>query len=62
VHHTGCNGNNYAALTIAVDRDFAVAVITNAGGDSAPHAVDDVQYFIGDVLARDPAVFAEHAP
>ncbi|HSH94902.1 MAG TPA: serine hydrolase domain-containing protein [Roseimicrobium sp.] len=48
--HNGSNGNNMAACTIGVERDFAVCVMCNAGGPETSKWVDEVQFFIGERL------------
>jgi len=40
--HTGSNTMNFAVVWMAPKRDFAVMVATNAGGDEAPKACDEV--------------------
>lgn len=49
IWHSGTTGVNFATCGIGVERDFAVCVMTNAGGP-ANKACDDVQYFVGDYL------------
>ena len=51
IWHNGSTGINMAACTIGIDRDFAVCVMTNAGGDGANQACDEVQFWVGDHLA-----------
>jgi D-alanyl-D-alanine carboxypeptidase len=48
--HSGSTGRNYATCSIGVQQDFAVCVMTNAGGGPASKACDDVQFFVGDYL------------
>ena len=50
IWHNGSTGVNYATCGIGVERDFAVCVMTNAGGGPAAKACDDVQFFVGDYL------------
>ena len=40
--HTGSNTMNFAVVWMAPKRDFAVLVVTNAGGEAAPKACDEV--------------------
>ncbi|MGH6628720.1 MAG: serine hydrolase domain-containing protein [Burkholderiales bacterium] len=54
IWHNGSTGINMATCTIGVERDFAVCVMTNAGGDAAGKACDAVQFWVGDYLARMP--------
>ena len=54
IWHNGSTGINQATCTLGVQRDFAVCVMTNAGGDPANKASDQVQYWVGDYLARQP--------
>jgi CubicO group peptidase (beta-lactamase class C family) len=39
--HNGTNGLWFSTVWIAPERDFAVLVVANAGGDSAAHACDE---------------------
>ncbi len=52
VWHNGSTGINMAACTIGTGRDFAVCVMTNAGGEGANKACDEVQFWVGEYLAR----------
>lgn len=56
IWHNGCNGHNYADITIGVDRDFAVITLINAWkeNDGPSHAVDEVQKFVSDLVAHHP--------
>jgi hypothetical protein len=54
IWHNGSTGINQAVCTIGVQRDFAACVMTNAGGEPTGKACDEVQFWIGDYLARQP--------
>ncbi len=52
--HTGSNTMNFAVVWMAPKRDFAVLVATNAGGDEAPKACDEVAAALIDEYLRTP--------
>jgi len=58
IWHNGCNGHNYAELTIGVARDFAVVALINAWkeNDGPSQASHEVQEYVSDLVAHHPGM------
>jgi CubicO group peptidase (beta-lactamase class C family) len=54
IWHNGCNGHNYAELTIGAARDFAVVTLINAWkeNDGPTQACQEVQQYASDLVAH----------